>query len=206
MLAVYLGATAQVAVELSGSDPSDIQGAAARLLGALASKLTIRAGTVWMIADDAIRPVASFPPDQSPPEADDLIAAAMAGGVTTGVLELLLPDAWVADPDLLGGLGAAGVALAQFVARSHAESLRRRSDAVLAAQVNASPDGILVVGSDGRIISINRRLAEMAGASTAGMVGADVLVARQTLTERALDPAGVLAQVDAIRVAGGEGC
>jgi diguanylate cyclase (GGDEF)-like protein/PAS domain S-box-containing protein len=76
------------------------------------------------------------------------------------------------DPETGTRIGVTDV-LRDITERKIAESKLEFANVLLTTQMEASPDGVLVVGADMKIISVNRRFAEMWGVPLADLVGGD---------------------------------
>ncbi len=101
--------------------------------------------------------------------------------------------------------GMVGMAIDVTERRLAQEDLERRvaertaqlsyRDAVLTAQQESSPDGILVVDSEGRIVSQNKRFAEMWGIPAEVVASRSDERALESVLSKLVDPQGFLARV-----------
>jgi PAS domain-containing protein len=127
-------------------------------------------------------------------------AAALAGGFRgLAVVPVPGPQRPVAvlcflveAPDSDGGrwvrvLESLAAQLASVMARRRAEDRLRRYARILEAELESSPDAVLVVGDDGGVLAANRRLRELCGLSAepaAPLAGAEGTPHLQDLVER----------------------
>jgi diguanylate cyclase (GGDEF)-like protein/PAS domain S-box-containing protein len=107
--------------------------------------------------------------------------------------------------DRAGGVVAVEGVLTDVTERKHVEERLQFANALLAAQLDCSPDGVLVVDGDARIVSVNRRFIEMwkipdelVSPSTRGPVLAKARIDAPVLaavTSRMKDPEAFAARV-----------
>jgi PAS domain S-box-containing protein len=93
------------------------------------------------------------------------------------------------------GRPAAIDVVVDVTARNRAQRELTSTAAILAAEHEASPDGILVVNPEGRIISVNRRVAEIFEIPASLYVSGDDEPLLALATQRTADPEGFLRRV-----------
>jgi diguanylate cyclase (GGDEF)-like protein len=131
-----------------------------------------------------------------------LMPVHVAGGVWgfVGVEDSAAARRWTASEvetlrilaDVAGSLivrERAGVALAT------SEAKLNFANVMLRTQMEASPDGIIAVNAEGRIVSFNRRYARMLNIPMALLEAGDVLPVRAAIAAGMADPPGFLARV-----------
>lgn len=72
------------------------------------------------------------------------------------------------------------------------------SDSLFRGQLEASVDGVLCIGTDGRVLYHNARFVELWGLPKDGFMGASDEALTRALTEKLLDPDGYLAKVQTL--------
>lgn len=92
-------------------------------------------------------------------------APILLGKQVLGVVEFFSREIRPPDEDLLQMMAGVGSQVGQFIERRRAEEGLRFQKSVLESQSEASIDGILLVSPEGRILSFNRRFAQMWGLS-----------------------------------------
>jgi PAS domain S-box-containing protein len=85
----------------------------------------------------------------------------MNAGAVTGVIELLAPDVWHIENDLVTMLSTVGVEIGQFIQRAETAQALRRSEADHRAIYERSPIGIARISGEGELLEGNPALLQM---------------------------------------------
>jgi PAS domain S-box-containing protein len=85
----------------------------------------------------------------------------MNAGAVTGVIELLAPDVWHIENDLVTMLSTVGVEIGQFIQRAETSAALRRSEADHRAIYERSPIGIARISGEGELLEGNPALLQM---------------------------------------------
>lgn len=120
----------------------------------------------------------------------------LAGGRVVAVLTFLSRHRRPSDPELLETMAVTGYELGSFLERRRAEDELRLRSALLASQSEATTEGILVVGEDGRVLSANRRFAEIWGFGEESLTGRSVEEIRGAMLLQLVDEEGFLRRVE----------
>lgn len=99
----------------------------------------------------------------------------------------------LADDPTVGGYVVSGH---EISARHLAEYELRKAHSLLTATLDATTDGVLVVGTDGRFTSFNRRFVELWRLPESIVVGRDDTRARTYVLDQLCDPEAFAAKID----------
>ena len=120
------------------------------------------------------------------------------GGTVLGVVEFFSTDWRAPDEELMATTGTLGAQLGQFVERKRAEHDARFQAALLAAEYEASIDGVIALSPTGRVLSWNTRFLELAGLSAVEISNADATSLTTHLADMVLDADDLLGAVVAV--------
>lgn len=159
-------------------------------------------GRVWQSGRPAwisnVRTDSNFPRFRG--EARDGLHGAFAfpihvNGEVVAVMEFFSDKIQPPDRALLQSMATAGGQLGQFLARGRAQDEARRERALLRAQGELSPEGILVVNQRGRIVSFNQQFVSMWGIPDAVIKRKSDDEALAGVLGKLVDPQGFIARV-----------
>ena len=124
------------------------------------------------------------------------------GGEVVGVLDFFAGPVRPVEADTLADLVGLAAQVELFINRRRAEDELRFQKGLLESESEAALDAIIVVSDDGRVLSYNRRFAEMSNIDTALLDTGDAQVVLDRAVDMLVDPASFAMFLEDARASG----